>query len=273
MNRLRNIVGLIAVCATAAFFTGCGEDDSPGDSGPVQNAPASLNGRTYQLTDTAGNSSIVFDPAAMNYTLTPSDNSGTESGTFTATPSGDGYNVSLVNAAGDTNSTLVLTFTAPGTGTYTFDRPGQPQAAGNFVQTSADPNPTTGEPAPTTGEPAPTTGEPAPTTGNPTPGNAPATLTTLTFTTGPGVVDQGTVITTTFNGNQFSAVRNDGQSMGSGTFTYAPNGNNAHLVMSYSGSTDADDFTLTFNGGGAGTYTGTQTSGTTTVPASGTFTY
>src|SRR5689334_17784407 len=101
MNRLRNIVGLIAVCATAAFFTGCGEDDSPsGDNNnPAPNAPASLNGRTYQLTDTAGNSTIVFDPAAMNYTLTPSDNSGTESGTFTATQNGDGYNVSLVNAA------------------------------------------------------------------------------------------------------------------------------------------------------------------------------
>ena len=272
MNRLRNIIGLIAVCATSAFFTGCGEKDSPGDSGPVQNAPASLNGRTYQLTDTAGNSSIVFDPAAMNYTLTPADNSAPESGTFTATPSGDGYNVSLVNATGDTNSTLVLTFTAPGTGTYTFDRPGQAQAAGSFTQTSTDPNPTTGDPGPTTGNP--TTGDPNPTTGNPTPGNAPATLTTLTFTTGPGVIDPGTVVITTFTGNNFSAKRaSDNQPMGSGTFEYTPNGNNAHLKMNYGGSTDFDDFTLTFNGGGAGTYAGTQSSGTTTVPASGTFTY
>jgi len=276
MNRLRNIVGLIAVCATAAFFTGCGEDDSPsGNNNPAPNAPASLNGRTYQLTDTAGNSSIVFDPAANNYTLTASDNT-TESGSFTATQNGDGYNVSLVNAAGDTNSTLALTFTAPGTGTYTFDRPGQPQAAGSFAQTSTDPNPTTGNPAPTTGNPNPTTGNPDPTTGNPTPGNAPAALDghTITFTTGPGVIDPGTVVRTTFTGNQFNAVRaSDNQPMGNGTFEYTPNGNNAHLKMNYSGSTDFDDFTMTFNAGSAGTYTGTQSSGTTTVPASGSFTY
>jgi len=270
MNRLRNIVGLITVCATAAFFTGCGEDDKPGDSGPVQNAPASLNGRTYQLTDAAGNSSIVFDPAANNYTLTASDNT-SESGSFTATPSGDGYNVSLVNAAGDTNSTLVLTFTAPGTGTYTFDRPNQPQAAGSFQQTNDVPPPTTGEPGPTTGNPPPTT------TGNPPPtGNAPASLDghTITFTTGPGLLDPGTVVRTTFTGNQFTSVRaTDNQGLGSGTFEYTPTGDTAHLKMNYGGSTDFDDYTMTFNAGGAGTYAGTQTSGINSTPTSGTFTY
>src|ERR1044072_971812 len=92
MNRLRNIVGLIAVCATAAFFTGCGEDDKP--SGPSQLAPDSLNAKTYGLTDAAGTTSIAFDDAG-NYTLTPSDGSAAETGTFQTTRSGDVHNVTL----------------------------------------------------------------------------------------------------------------------------------------------------------------------------------
>jgi hypothetical protein len=266
MNRLRNIVSLVAVCATAAFFTGCGEDDTPGDSGPQSNAPESVNARTYNLTDAGGTTVIAFNADGTAYTLTPSDGSAAENGTFTPTRNGEAYNIELNNPAAGTNSLLVLTFTGPGTGTYTFDRPGQDQIAGNFAAAAGpDPGPTTT-----------TTTDDGNTTTNTTTGNAPATLTALTFTTGPGVVDQGTVITTTFNNanGTFSAQRNDGQPMGSGNFTYTPNGNNAQLVMTYAGSTDADNFTLTFNGGGTGTYSGTQTSGNNpAVAASGTFTY
>jgi len=267
MNRLRNIVSLIAVCATAAFFTGCGEDDETGGGAPASNLPASLNGRTYNLQDAGGTTVIAFDAAANNYTLTPSGGGAAENGTFTATPNGESYNIELVNAGAGTNSVLALNFTGAGTGTYTFDRPGQPQVTGSFAAAGGGGPPTT-----TTDDGTTTTTDDGTTTTSTT-GNAPATLTSITFTTGPGVVDPGTVITTTFTGNQFSAVRNDGQPMGSGTFTYAPNGDTAHLVMSYSGSTDADDFTMTFNQGNTGSYTGTQTTGTSTVPASGTFTY
>src|SRR3954463_15095929 len=133
MNRLRNIVGLIAVCATAAFFTGCGGDDHP-DSGNQSNAPASLNGRTYNLTDNGGNTVVAFDQNGTAYTLTPNGGGAAETGSFTANQSGEVWTASLVGNGAATNSTLTLTFTAPGTGTYTFDRPGEALVSGNFSE-------------------------------------------------------------------------------------------------------------------------------------------
>ena len=65
--------------------------------------------------------------------------------------------------------------------------------------------------------------------------------------------------------------------MGSGTFTYTPNGNQARLVMNYTDFPgDFDDMTLIFttaSGGGINQYTGTQVVGGTTYPFNGTFTY
>src|ERR1051325_6776920 len=101
MKSLRNIISLVAICATAAFFTGCGEgDEANGEGGGnnASNAPQQLNGKTYALTDAGPGGTISFDPAAMNYTLT--QGGATENGTFTATRGGDVWNATLVNGAG-----------------------------------------------------------------------------------------------------------------------------------------------------------------------------
>src|SRR5438105_15807192 len=94
MNRLRNIVGLIAVCATTAYFTGCGDDHASGGGNNNNTfAPAAVNGKTYSLTDAAGTSTLTFDAAANTYTLTPSAGGTAETGTFTATKTGEVWNV------------------------------------------------------------------------------------------------------------------------------------------------------------------------------------
>src|SRR3954468_2581195 len=102
MNRLRNIVGLIAVCATAAFFTGCGDDDN-NDNGGSSNVPPTLATKTYNLTDAAVTSTIGFDANGTAYALTPSGGgtNTTETGSVTTTTSGETANHTLVNAAGD----------------------------------------------------------------------------------------------------------------------------------------------------------------------------
>ena len=263
MNRLRNIVSLVAVCATAAFFTGCGEDNSP--SGPTSNAPESLNARTYNLADAGGTTVIAFNADGTAYTLTPSGGGAAENGTFVATKNGEAFNVELQNPAAATNSLLVLTFSGPGAGTYTFDAPGQPQVAGNFAAAAGpDPGPTT-----TTTDSGNTTTNPGGTV--PAPANVPGAM-NFTVTQG-GVVGVGTVSHVTFNGGNFTAVNDAGESLGNGTYQYTASGNNAHLVMTYAGSTDADDYNLAFNEGNVGTFSGTQSAGAEVKPTSGTFSY
>src|SRR2546423_1673427 len=131
MNRLRNIVGLIAICATAAFFTGCDEKDKV-STGPTSNAPDTLSGKSYTLSDAATGGTIAFD-ANNNYMLTQGGATN-EAGTFTANRSGEVWDASLVSSAATTNSELILTFTAPGNGTYTFQRPGEPVVNGSFAE-------------------------------------------------------------------------------------------------------------------------------------------
>jgi len=276
MNRLRNIVGLLAVCATAAVFTGCGDDDDNGDNTPQSNVPASFAGRTYNLTDAAGQSTIAFDANGTAYALTPSGGGATETGSFTSTTSGETASHNLTTAAGDQTSTLVMTFTGAGVGTYVFTRPGVDPVNGSFAEAGGG-NPTTGEP--TTGEP--TTGEP--TTGDPTTGgngtvNAPATLQTITITPANGIAANQT-FTVSLNGGNFTAVGTQGQDMGQGTYTYTPSGTTANLRLLYGGTSagDFDDYNLVFTqpqgNNQANNFTGTQQVSNAQAPIHGTFTY
>lgn len=265
MNRLRDLIGIVAICATATFFTGCGGDDD--DNGaPAQIAPETLNGKTYNLTDAGEGGSIAFAADGSGYTLTQGAGAA-ETGTFVADRQGDVWNVTTTDTAGTTTSALSMTFTGNETGTYAYTRPGQDPVNGSFALAGG------GNPDP---DPDP---DPDP---NPDPGTvtAPATLSQATFTTGPGGgIGEGTIYTVTFTGGTsgtFSAVNPQGDSMGSGNFTYTPSGNTAHLVMNYDQNNDSDDITLSFNsapGGTGNTYTGTQVVSGTTYPATGTFTY
>ena len=273
MNRLRNIVGLIAVCATAAFFTGCGEDDhADNGGGNTPNAPASLAGRTYNLADAGGTSVVAFDPNGTAYTLTPSGGGAAETGSFTANQSGDVDTVQLVGNGATTNSTLTLTFTAPGSGTYTFDRPGEALVSGNFSEQagttdgSTTTNPTTDGGATNGG------------TGTVV---APDNLQTITITPANGIAANQT-FTVTLNGGNFQAVGTQGQDMGSGTYTYTkstPTATTANLHLLYGGTSagDFDDYNLVFTqqqgSGAANNFTGTQQVSNQQAPINGTFTY
>jgi len=264
----------MAVCATAALFTGCGDDDDSGDNTPQSNVPASFAGRTYNLTDAAGQSTIAFDANGTAYALTPSGGGAAETGSFTQTASGETANFNLTNAGGDQTSTLAMTFTGPGVGTYVFTRPGVDPVNGSFAEANIDP--TTGDP--TTGDPTgdPTTGDP--TTGNTGTVNAPANLQTITITPANGIAANQT-FTVNLNGGNFTAVGTQGQDMGQGTYTYTPSGTTANLRLLYGGTSagDFDDFNLVFTqpqgNNQPNNFTGTQQVSNGQTPISGTFTY
>jgi hypothetical protein len=276
MNRLRNIVGLIAVCATAAFFTGCGDDDNNDGNTNQPNAPASLAGRTYNLTDAAGTSTIAFDANGTAYALTPSGGGAAETGSFTATQSGETWNATITNAAGDRTSTVALTFTGNGTGTYTFTAPGEAPVSGNFSEQggATDGNTTT---TATDGNTTTTATDGNTTTG---PGTvpAPANLQTITITPANGIAANQT-FTVNLNGGNFTAVGAQGQDMGSGTYTYTPSGNTANLHLLYGGTSagDFDDYNLVFTqqqgSGQLNNFTGTQQVSNGQSPINGTFSY
>jgi len=276
MNRLRNIVGLIAVCATAAFFTGCGDDDDNNGDNNQPLAPAQLNGRTYDLTDAAGTSTIAFDANGTAYALTPSggDTNQTETGSFTATKSGETWNAVLTNTGGDRTSMLDLTFTgANGTGTYTFTPPGGTPVSGNFVEHGTGTTTATDGTTTTTATDGTTTDN---TTGTVP---APANLQTITISPTSGIA-QNTTFTVNLNGGQFTATGTDNQNLGSGTYTYTPSGNTANLNLQYSGDNagDFDDYNLVFTqqpgSNQPNNFSGSQKVGTSAPqPIAGTFTY
>lgn len=307
MNKLRNILSLVAVCATAALFTGCGDDDDTiggGGNNPQANAPDSLSGRTYTLTDSGAGGTLAFDAAAMNYTLTQGGN--TENGTYTATKSGDVWTVNATDANGNP-ATVTLSFNGNGTGNYTLVRGDQTTqgsfAADNTGGTSTSTGTTDGTSTSTgttdgtststgttdgtstsTGTTDGTSTSTGTTDGTSTSTGpvgtlpAPANLNQIVVTTGSGGIGTGTVYTVTLNSNgTFSAVNAQGDSMGNGTYQYTPNGNQANLRLTYPDfGTDNDNMTLYFTsppGGGANQYTGTQVVSGTTYNMTGTFTY
>jgi len=252
MKRLRNIISLVAVCATAAFFTGCGEGDEAngGGNNNASNAPQQLNGKTYALTDAGPGGTISFDPAAMNYTLT--QGGVTENGTFTATRSGDVWNATLVNAAGDTTSQLTMTFSGNGVGTYTYDHPGQPLATGSFTLTQSSGTSTS------TGTDTGTTTNSGTNTGTTTNTGTDTGTTTNTGT------DTGT---TTNTGTDTGTTTNSGTNTGTSTSTGPGTGTvpapatlqSITVTTAQSGIGPNSVYTVTFSGGQSGSFTARNT--------------
>jgi len=306
MMKLRKLISLVAICATSALFTGCGDDDTESGGGNGSPSPDALNGKTYNLTDGGTGGTVTFDPAANTYTLTRGGT--TESGSFDANRSGDTWNVTTTDSTGTTTSTLTLTFTSPGNGTYTYDRPGADpqvvtgsfsQAASSTTGTSTSTGTDTGTSTSTgtdtgtststgtdtgtstsTGTDTGTSTSTGTTTGTGTV-QAPATLSAITVTTGPTAVSPNTVYTVNMSGGSsgtFSAVNPEGNSMGSGTFTYTPSGTQANLRLVYpEANNEYDDMTLIFTqqsgSGQPNAFTGTQLIGGVVSPFNGTFTY
>jgi len=277
-------LGLIAICATAAFFTGCGDDhddnNPPGNTGG--NAPASLNGQTYTLNDTIGGGTLAFESGANNYTLTRGGTN--EVGTFVGTKSDDVWTVTTMDTSGTTNSTITLTFTGAGSGNYTQQTAAGDQISGTFASAGTGTTTTTGTDTGTTTNTGTDTGTTTSTgtdTGTTT-GTvpAPATLQSITVTTAQSGIGPGSVYTVTFSGGTtgtFTARNTDNNVTGTGNYTYTPQGNQAHLRMDYSEfAGDFDDMTLIFTtppGGGANQFAGNQKVGGTDYTFTGTFTY
>jgi hypothetical protein len=280
MNRLRNIVGMIAVCATVAFFTGCGEHDTTSGGG-TSNAPNSINGKTYQLTDAQGTSTLSFDAAANNYTLTPSGGGAAETGTFQANQSGDIWNVTTTDSTGTTTSQLTLTFNGAGVGTYTFQRPGQALASGNFAESASTTTGTTTSTGTNTGTTT-NTGTNTGTTTNTGTNTGTTTDTGTTTSTGTNTgttTDTGTTTSTGTNtGTTTNTGTNTGTTTSTGTTTGTTSGGtvtppanlSAINVVTGAGSGVGQGATYTVNlsGGPSGTFT--ISNGST---GSGTYTY
>jgi len=270
MNRLRNIVGLIAVCATAAFFTGCDEKDKV-STGPTSNAPDSLSGKSYTLSDAATGGTMAFD-ANNNYMLTQGGATN-ESGTFTANRSGEVWDVSLVSAAATTNSQLTLTFTGAGAGTYTFQRPGEPVVNGSFAEATIGGGTSTTDGGTNTTTTAGGTGT------VPAPATAPAQINVVTGNADSGVGAGATYTIVTQGGTQGTFQITNSGSNGTGTYQYTASGTEADLVLNYTGNFNGDIdrmhliFTQQAGSGAANNYTGTQRVSNVEYPFSGTFTY
>lgn len=278
MNRLRNIVGMIAVCATAAFFTGCGEKDTTSGGG-TSNAPNSINGKTYQLTDAQGTSTLSFDAAANNYTLTPSGGGAAETGTFQANQSGDIWNVTTTDSTGTTTSQLTLTFNGAGVGTYTFQRPGQALASGNFAESASTTTGTTTSTGTNTGTTTNTGTNTGTTTNTGTnTGTTTDTGTNTGTTTNTGTNTGTTTDTGTNTGTTTNTGTNTGTTTSTGTTTGTTSGGtvtppanlSAINVVTGAGSGVGQGATYTVNlsGGPSGTFT--ISNGST---GSGTYTY
>lgn len=306
MNKLRNLISLVAVCATAAFFTGCGDDNDTigGNGNPQANSPDSLSGRTYTLTDSGAGGTLAFDAAAMNYTLTQGGN--TENGTYTATKSGDVWTVNATDANGNP-ATVTLTFSSNGQGNFTLQRGDQTTTGSFAADTTGGTSTSTGTDTGTSTSTGTDTGTSTSTgtdtgtststgtdtgtststgtdTGTSTSTGpvgtlpAPNNLSQIQVTTGTGGIGAGTVYTVTLSSNgTFTAVNTQGDDMGSGTYQYTKSGNQANLRLTYPAfDNDYDDMTLYFTspqGGGANQYTGTQKVSGTVYNMTGTFTY
>jgi len=261
MNKLQNYVAIVALCATSVIFTGCGDDDNDqGTQGPVQLAPDSLADKTYTLTDSSGaTSTLVFDAAGTGYTLTP--NGGTaDSGTWTGQRNGDVWTVNTASGSSTNTAALTLNFTGTTAGNYQLVQGDAAPVTGTFALSSIpDPDP-----------------DPNNTNTNGTV-QAPATLSSITVTA------NGSVTRFDFSGGTtgtFNAFNTEGNSMGSGNFTYTPSGTTANLHLTYPGVGEGDEFddlnmvfTSAAGSGQPNTFSGTQKIGINTTPYSGTFTY
>jgi hypothetical protein len=261
MMKLRKLLSLVAICATAAIFTGCGDDDNDAPGGANSNAPEMLNGKTYTLTDAGTGGTIAFDAAANNYTLNEGGN--IETGSFIANRSGETWTVDTTDSLGTTTSTLTLTFTGAGSGTYTYRRPGQ------------DPEVVTGSFALASGGTTTSTGT-STSTGTDT-GTSTSTGTDTGTSTSTGT-DTGTSTSTgTDTGTSTSTGTDTGTSTSTGTTTGvgtvpAPATLTSITVRTEEGAIGANAvYTVTLNGGASGTFNAVNTGGEDM--GSGTFTY
>jgi hypothetical protein len=144
MKKLRDLIAVLAVMGMAVTFTGCGDDDNGDDNGnpnPQTFAPADLAALTAQnlvyTVTIAGQDPIELRfPSAGNYEIRQSGV--TETGTFTATKSGERWTIDVTPAAGQAGAqagVLQLDWTGANAGTWTFTPTGGAAETGTFTVT------------------------------------------------------------------------------------------------------------------------------------------
>jgi hypothetical protein len=126
---------LAVVILCLLWLAGCGEDDKK-TTGSGGNAPGSLTGQTYDLTS-ADTTSIAFASSGSTYILTQ-PGSRTDTGVYTATRSGDTWDVRLTSStSGTLQSQLLMTFSGNGVGTFSFTEAGSNNPVSGQFQRSA----------------------------------------------------------------------------------------------------------------------------------------
>jgi hypothetical protein len=215
------------------------------DTTPV--APSGLEGLAFSI----GDNKIQFN---NGYDLVW--NGAYSAGTAVPSREDNTWTVALSPFGGDgLTNTLQLYFASATNGSYTMQMAGQQPVSGSMQQIPympwvIDPN-----------------GEVQP-------------LSTIKITVEEGGVGPGLRYTINMHAGNFLAVTDAGDLLGSGTFTYTPNGTRfAHLRLNYIGAFagDYDDMNLEFRGPAGSTipsvFTGTQRISTTQYFFRGTFLY
>jgi hypothetical protein len=265
MRTFAHCLVMTATFVMSCFLTGCGEEDER-LTAAAAGAPDSLIGRRYAFSEPGGTSTMLF-LQDNRYEFVKTNNV-IETGFFSATRSGDTWNVAETTADGSLTTQYAFLFTSPTAGQVTTTVAGTPHRTFPFQDVTDNPPPTT-----TGGE---TNGGGTTTTGGGETNNAPAVLVTM------HVQNEISQTGPSFYTIHFSAAGQftiDLPGYGSGNFLYTPGTNTAHLVLNYTGDLvgDVDDLNLVFKAPSGSTIpslqSGTQTIGGQVYPVQGTFTF
>lgn len=279
----------VAVCAFSILLAGCGGDEG----GVAVVAPASLEARSYNFSESTGAASAVSFTSPNSYTFQHPTGS-VEQGSYTGTRDGNTWTATLSSSPGG-QQIFIMTFASASGGSYVLkrseevDRTGTFAARGSTIPSGnipANPN-TSGAPEdPTTSTTGTTTTTgttgTTSTSGGVTPsdqysGFSPVSMAgrtmlgTRTFTsTGP----TGQTHTYTFGNGTFHD--SDSPEEADGTFTYSANNSSATLALVYTAPTDfvgdRHTMTMTFTAKDRGTFESAYTRGDgTQITINGTF--
>jgi len=267
-NKSSVIVRGLCAGVITVWLMGCGGGGGGGNENPTppQLAPETLAGKSITVAE--NNFPIRVWSFTENLTWDEFSNGAlTRSGTYQYSKASSTATLLLRDNL-NTNETINvnLTFTSLTAGNYTYTTtPTHTSGAGTFSNFSTTPPPPSGNPP--GGDPGGNTGL-APTTIS---GRTMIGTRTQT-STGPA----GQTHTYTFTGNTFTDVDNDER--GTGFYTWAPNGNEANLVLNYTGSSGPRDLrgdehalAMTFTTTNRGTFRSSYRSGNEVILINGTF--
>jgi hypothetical protein len=206
-------------------------------------APSSLMGQRFALTETNGGSATMFFAANSRYFLDKPTQGTNEAGYFTATRSGDIWNVATTRDDGRLTTQYAFIFTAGGLGQVIVTQAGRPRTTNTFQAATI-----------------------------PTAGLLSLNIQNEVSITGPSFY--------TINFFPTGNFKIELPGYGAGTYNFAPGTNTAKLFLTYTNADligDTDDLTLEFRAPSGSTNVsrqfGTNRVSGVAYPVQGTFTY